>query len=273
MHDLPENQTPTTFAAFFGQRLRALRTLKGYSQEGLGELVNASGTAIRKFEAATRSCPRDVAEHLDKVLESNGELSDLWAVANQEPHPKWFQPFVAAEAEAHKISEWQPQVISGLLQTREYATEVIRAFRPEASHEQIQRDVEARMSRHAVLDGDSPPRYWLILSEAALRLVVGSPAIMAEQLAAVLEAGDRQRVTIQVMPFAAGAHAATVGTLVILEGPYKMAFCEGHASGRLIADADEVEECAHSFSLLQSTALNVRDSLDLIRDVMEGYGS
>lgn len=273
MRDLPENQRPITFAAYFGQRLRKYRTLRGYSQDQLGEKVGYSGSLIRSIERAERSCPRAVAEQSDKLLEANGELLDLWAVANEEAHPLWFQPFVRAEAEATGISEWQPLVISGLLQTREYATDVIRAGRPEATDEEIQHDVDARMSRRAVLDADTPPRYWLILGEAALRTVAGSAAIMAKQLSVVLKAAEHPRVTVQVMPFAAGSHAAQGGSLFVFEGPHTVAFCEGHASGRLITDSEEVAGCAHAFRLLQSTALSVRDSLDLIREVMEGYGS
>lgn len=272
MRELPENQSQTTFADFFGQQLRKYRTLKEYSQEQLGELVSYSGSFIRLIENAQRSCPRELAERLDEALETRGELLDLWAVVNEEPHPRWFQPYVRAEAEAKEISEWQPQVIAGLLQTRDYATEVIRAGKPEAIEETIQHDVDARLSRRAILDADTPPRYWLTLGEAALRTVIGSRALMAEQLAAVLKAAERPRVTVQVMPFASGAHAVLNGTLVVLDGPHKVAFCDGHASGRLITDAEEVAECAHAMRLLQSTALSVRDSLDLIREAMEGYG-
>lgn len=273
MRELPEQQTPTTFAEFFGQELRRYRKGAGLSLQQLGEKLNYSHGFIGLIEQAKRSCPRDVAERADTELDARGALLNLWAVANEEAHPLWFQPYVRAEAEATGINEWQPQLISGLLQTREYATEVLRAFRPEATDKEIYQGIEARMSRRAVLERDEPPRFWLILSEAALRTVVGSPALMAKQLAEVLKAAERPRVTVQVMPFTAGAHAATSGLLVVFDGPHRVAFCEGHASGRLITDAEEVAECAHAFSLLQSRALSVPDSVDLIRDVMEGYGS
>lgn len=273
MRELPEQQIPTTFAVFFGQELRRYRTAAGLTLEQLGAKLNYSHAFIGLIEQAKRSCPRELAESADTELDARGGLLSLWAVANEEAHPLWFQPFVREEAEAHAINEWQPQVISGLLQTREYATEVIRAGKPEAVEEVIYHDVEARLSRRAVLDSDTPPRFWLILGEAALRTVIGSREIMAKQLAEVLKAAERPHVTVQVMPFAAGAHAALSGTLFVFEGRHKVAFCEGHASGRLITDAEEVAEHAHAFSLLQSNALSVRDSLDLIREAMEGYAS
>lgn len=152
MRDLPENQAQTTFAVFFGQRLRKYRTKKEFSQDQLGELVHYTGSFIRLIEKAQRSCPRVLAERADDLLGANGELLDLWEVVNEEPHPAWFQPFVRAEAEATSIMEFEPTVISGLLQTEEYATAVIRAGQPDASDEELKRDVEARMSRRDLFD-------------------------------------------------------------------------------------------------------------------------
>lgn len=273
MRELPEHQVPATFAVFFGQELRRYRTAAGLSQDQLGAKANYTGTYVGLIEAAKRSCPRDLAERADELLDARGALLNLWAQANQEPHPAWFQPFVKAESEAASISEFEPLVVSGLLQTEEYATEVIRSGRPEATDEEIRHEVAARMSRRHVLERDRPPRFWLILDEAALRRVIGGRKVMFDALTAVVEAAKRPRITVQVLPFTAGAHAALGGTLTLLDGRHKTAYCEGHATGRLITDPDEVADCAHAFSLLQSAALSVRDSVDLVRDVMEGYGS
>lgn len=272
MRELPEQQTPTTFAVFFGQELRRYRTAADLTLEQLGKKINYTLQFISLVEQAKRSCPRDLAERADTELDARGALMSLWLVANEEAHPAWLQPFVRAEAEAVTISAFQPLVISGLLQTEEYAAEVIRAGRPEATDEEIQREVASRMSRRAILDRDTPPRFWLILDEAALRRVIGGRKVMFDQLTAVLEAAKRPRVTVQALPFRAGAHAALGGSLILLEGKHRTAYSEGHAAHRMITDPEEVAECAHAFGLLQSTALSVNDSLDLIRDVMEGYG-
>lgn len=273
MRDLPENQAGPNFAMYFGVRLRKYRTNKGYSQHQLAELVQASQSFIRMMESGSRPCPADLAVRLDDVLDTNGELGDLAAMVNEEPHPRWFQPFVRAEAEASTIKEFEPFVISGLLQTEEYATEVIRAGKPDATDEEIKHEVAARMGRREVFAREKPPRLWLILDEAALRREIGGHACMHAALAAVLDAASKPRMTVQVLPFSVGAHAALNGSLTLLESKHKSAYSEGHATGRLITDPDEVEDCAHAFGLLQSAALGVQASLDLIRDAMEGYGS
>lgn len=273
MRDLPENQSPTTFAVFFGQQLRKYRTRKELSQDQLGAQVNCTGSLIGMIEKAKRSCPRDVAERADQILETDGALLDAWAAANQEPHPAWFQPYVRAEAEARKILKFEPTVISGLLQTEQYATAVIRAGQPDATDAEIKHEVQARMSRREVFSRENPPRVWLILGEAALRCEIGGRECMRTALTAVLDAARKPRITVQVLPFSAGAHASLGGPLTILEGAHRAAYTEGHAIGRLITDPDEVDEFAHAFNLLQSAALGVDASLDLIRRVVEGYGS
>lgn len=272
MREFPEKQAPSTFVVFFGHELRRYRTAAGLSLDQLGTSCNYTGAFVGLVEQAKRSCPRDLAERSDTMLDARGALLGLWEQAHQEAHPGWFQPFVKAEAEATAISEYESLVISGLLQTEEYATEVIGAGCPEAADEEIRHEVASRLSRRTVLDREMPPRFWLILDEAALRRVIGSPKIMFDQLMAVVDAAKRPRVTVQVLPFSVGAHACLAGTLTVLEGKYKTAYCAGHASGRLITDPEEVAECGHAFNLLQSSALSVRDSLDLIHDVMEGYG-
>lgn len=129
------------------------------------------------------------------------------------------------------------------------------------------------MRRRDILAQESPPRFWLIQHEASLRCPVGGPDIMYEQLAAVITAAKSPRTTIQVLPFSAGAHAAMIGPLTLLGHRHQVAYCEGHAGGWIITDPDEFAECAHSFDLLQSEALPPSASLDLIREVMEGYKS
>jgi len=273
MRELPEKQNTTTFAVFLGRELRRYRLDADLPQDDVARQVNYTGAFIGMVETAKRSCPRDLAERADQLFATRGALPRLWEQVNEEPHPAWFQPFVRAEAEAASISEFEPLVISGLLQTEDYANEVIRAGRPEATDEQIKHEVTARMSRRGILDRAKPPRLWLVLDESALRRVIGSPAVMHEALAAVLDAAARPRVTVQVLPYSAGAHAALGGPLTLLGTAQQAAYCEGHATARLITDPEEVAECAHAFSLLQSAALPVSASLDFIRAAMEGYRS
>lgn len=262
-----------TFTVYFGEELRRYRLAAGMSLEDLGRATNYSGSLIGHVENARRACPWTLAERSDDRLEARGALVSSWKKANEEPHPHWFQPYVAAEAEADAIFEFQPLVISGLLQTRPFAYHVIRAGRPEATEDEIAHEIDARMRRQEIFQRPVPPRHWLVLDEATLRRPIGGPEVMRDQLDVMLKAAESPRTTIQVLPFAAGAHVCLEGTLVLLGTDRRLAFCEGFNTARLIADPEEVAECAHTFEVLQATALGIPESLDLIREVMEGYAA
>lgn len=273
MSDLPEVTSALSAVELFGAELRRYRKEANMSLEELGAIGNYTGSFIGMVEQGKRTPPRRLAEIADKELDTRGALPTLWELANASPHPRWFRPFVEHEARATTIHVYEPQVITGLLQTEAYAYKVIRSRKPEAPEEEVQRDVDARMQRQQILGQKQPPRLWVILDEAAIRRAVGGPAVMREALAKVLKAAESPRITIQVLPFSAGEHPATNGGLSLLGKHPEAAYCEGHVTARLVTDPDECAECEHAFELLQAIALSIPASLDLIRDVMEGYGS
>lgn len=273
MPDLPEMNSAMSAVKLFGAELRRYRNEANKTLEVLGAECNYTGAFIGLVEQGKRTAPRDLAEKADKILETRGALTTLWTLANAAPHPDWFRPFVEHEARATTIHVYEPQVITGLLQTEEYAYAVIRARKPEAPDEIIRRDVAARMQRQEILAREKPPRLWVILDEAAIRRVIGGPTVMRDALAHVLDIAESPKVTVQVLPFSAGEHPATNGSLFLLGKRPEAAYCEGHTTARLITDPDEYAECEHAFELLQSVALSGPASLDLIRKAMEEYGS
>lgn len=273
MPDLPEMNSAMSAVKLFGAELRRYRNEANKSLDALGAECNYTGAFIGLVEQGKRTAPRDLAERADKLLDTRGALPTLWALANAAPHPDWFRPFVEHEARATTIHVYEPQVITGLLQTEAYAHEIIRARKPEAPEEEINRDVAARMQRQEILRRETPPRLWVILDEAVLQREVGGPAVMREALAAVLAAAESPRITIQILPFSVGAHPATDGSVTLLGKRPEAAYCEGNGTARLITDPDEYADFEHSFELLQSLALSVAESLDLIRKAMEEYGS
>ena len=271
MRNLPESLAGQSMGELFGSELRRYRLAAELSQDELGKRCNYTGAFIGMVENAKRTPPLDLAEHADKILDARGALPEIWKRVNQEPHPRWYQPYVGHEAEAESILEFEPTVIAGLLQTKAYAYEILSAGRPEATPEEINHDVAARIRRQDVLSRTPSPRFWLIQHEASLYCKVGGSPVMYEALGAVLAAAESPRITIQVLPFNVGAHASIGGMLTLLGHHPQIAYCEGHAAGRLITDPEEFAECAHAFDLLQSVALPPAASLDLIRRVMQEY--
>jgi hypothetical protein len=119
------------------------------------------------------------------------------------------------EAAASVIRTYQIQIIPGLLQTEGYARALIRQGSA-ATEEEIARRGELRASRQEILRRPDAPQLWVVVDEGALRRPVGSREIVREQLAYLTEVADHPAVTLQILPFSAGAHSAMGGPFTIL---------------------------------------------------------
>jgi hypothetical protein len=130
--------------------------------------------------------------------------------------PTWFEAYVGLEEAATSIRAYEIQFVPGLLQTEDYARAVTMLGHYGAPAEEIDRRVRLRMARQALLAEPRPAHLWAVLDEAVLRRPAGRPGVMRRQLQHLLETADRPNVTIQVVPFWAGAHAAAGGPFSIL---------------------------------------------------------
>jgi hypothetical protein len=140
-----------------------------------------------------------------------------WWTPYRSSVPDPYDEYVALEAEAILISEWEPQVVPGLLQTDEYARAVIEVGADVGAVETIQRRLALRMARQAVLTRDPTPVLRIVLDEAVLHREVGGPEVLRRQLARLVEASERPGVELLVLPFSAGAHAGMTEPFMVLE--------------------------------------------------------
>jgi hypothetical protein len=129
--------------------------------------------------------------------------------------PHWVEPYFGLEAAASFIREYELQFVPGLLQTEAYARAVIR-LGTSVAEDEIVRRAQARVSRQEILRRESPPKIWAVMDEGALHRVIGGPEVMREQLRHLLDMCDHPAVTVQILPFSAGAHRAMGGAFTIL---------------------------------------------------------
>ncbi|WP_243469288.1 helix-turn-helix domain-containing protein [Streptomyces cinnamoneus] len=181
--------------------------------------------------------------------------------------------YIDYEETAHYIRSFEPMVISGLLQTADYARALLKATPTMLSNERIDELVEVRMRRQEILRRDAPPRVCVIQGEAALRAQVGGPAVMAAQLKHLVEASEHPNVDLQVLPFAAGAHAGVLGTFVLFSFPtpaFSDIVCLEHRTGTVYLETSEdTGAYTLTFDSLRSTALSPAKSLDVINRVKQ----
>ncbi|WP_370453082.1 helix-turn-helix domain-containing protein [Micromonospora sp. A202] len=220
---------PTVLRMLLGAQLRRLRESSGVTREGAGWEIRSSESKISRMELGRVGFKeRDVSDLLTLygVTEENERdaLLKLARDANSpgwwhrygDVLPTWFQSYLGLEAAAALIRTYEVQFVPGLLQTGDYARAVVLLGHGAAGPDEIERRVALRMQRQQLLHRENPPQLWAVVDEAALRRPIGGPAVMRGQLTALIEATKSPNIRLQVIPFAAGGHAAAGGAFTIL---------------------------------------------------------
>jgi hypothetical protein len=243
-----------------------------------------SATKLSRIETGQSGAgPRDIRDLcvLYEVTDP-AEREHLMALAREGKQRGWWQDYdlpyatyVGLEAEAVSINVYQSGAVPGLLQTEEYARAMLRAQVPPFSTHELEQRVQARLTRQALLMQSNGPRYYAILDEAALRRGVGGPEVMRAQLQRMSQAAQLQNVTLQVIPFEAGAHPAMESVFSILnfEQPLvsDIVYVEGLVGNIYLERPPEMERYRKIFSHLRSMALDPIDSVSMIDGVSASY--
>lgn len=223
---------PTVLRLVLGKRLRDLRESAGLSFDEAGHALDVTHATIRRIEKAEVGLK---IPYIEKLLHLYGvtdpeEVDTFLALARKanEPGwwhrfrdvlPDWFSVFVSLESEASLIRAYEPHYVPGLLQTEEYARAVLRAGRPGATEQEIERGVALRLERQNLLRQDDGPLLWVVIDETVLRRPIGGRRVMRQQLERLREASALDRVQLQIMPFAAGPHPAMYGPFHLFRFP------------------------------------------------------
>jgi transcriptional regulator with XRE-family HTH domain len=224
-----ERQGPTVLRIALGGQLRQLRERRGISREAAGEAIRGSHAKISRLELGRVGFKlRDVVDLLalygvsDPVeLDSFVELARRantpgWWHRYSDLLPVWFETYLGLEQAAAVIRGFEPQFIPGLLQTADYARAVIRLAHGDEPADEIERRVALRLSRQRILTDENAPAVWLVVDEAAVHRPYGGPAVLRGQIEHLLRIGELPSVTIQVVPYEVGGHAAAGGAFTVL---------------------------------------------------------
>lgn len=264
----------TNPAAFLGGELRRARVAAGFSsQDALAAKLGFDRTVIAKAETGERPPTDDVlaawcvACHLDDDL--FGRLAVLARRADG-PVPRWFEDWLRAEGEAHTLRFWQPLIIPGVLQTAEYARALfLAAGVDDAKADEL---VAVRLERQLILDRADPPHLVTILGESVLHRLIGSAAIMSDQLSQLADIAERPNIQVQVVPSARGANAG-------LSGGFALASCDDMPDVLRMEAVEDVTEERRSlvrhatliFDLVRGDALPREESRTLILEAAEQW--
>ncbi|MQA61107.1 MAG: helix-turn-helix domain-containing protein [Actinophytocola sp.] len=274
---MARGQGPTVRRRRLASELRRLREVADLTIEEVSERLECSSSKISRIETGhVGVTPRDVRDMLELYGLTGDDKEALVQLAREARNRGWWYAygevftgaFVGLEADASSLRTFQALIVPGLLQTERYANSVIRAMRPDADETEVTRRVTARMERQRLLTEPSPPEYWAVIDEAVLHRCVGGPEVMAEQLARLLKLAALPHVTIQVVPFSAGAHPGMEGPFLILGFPEQadpdVVYVDNTTSGAYLELPADVRRYALMFDHLRAAALKPDDSVELI---------
>jgi transcriptional regulator with XRE-family HTH domain len=280
------NVNPTVRRRRLGQELRRLRELKGMTAEEVAERLLVSQSKISRLENGRRSISQRDVRDLCGVyeVEDHRIVDSLMQMAKDSRQQGWWHAFgdipysvyIGLETDAASLRVYEPQVVPGLLQTRQYAEALIAGALPESGTTDVEKRVSVRVRRQErINDAEHPLRLWVVIDEAALRRLVGDKQLMREQLEHLVELSQLPHVTVQVLPFEMGAHPGINGQYAILEFPdtsdSSVVYIEGVTSDLYLEKANDVQKYSVMYEHLRAQALNVDHTRQFIADIAKDY--
>jgi transcriptional regulator with XRE-family HTH domain len=270
-----------------GRHLRDLRNRARLTVRAAAKTLEWSEAKMWRIETGQTPMRTHDVELMCKIygapLELVGALRALaketkaegWWHAYSDILPDYLDLYVGLEEAASVISEYQTDLIPGLLQTEDYARTLVRKGNPGMSDALIERRVSLRMARQGLLTRFmSPPQYEVVLSETTLVRPVGGGALMAAQLRRLAEASDLPNVSLRILPFRAGYHRGLdTPAFVLLRFPLDadgseseppIVYVEGLTGALYLEKPGEIEKYDAVFENVVSSALDVRASQSYI---------
>ncbi|MGH3121348.1 MAG: helix-turn-helix domain-containing protein [Trebonia sp.] len=279
-------RVPTVPQRVLAAALERHRDIAGLTRGDVARELEWSAMKPYRIETARVAvAPGDIRELARLYNLDDAATEQLVTLARQAKRPGWWKGMAEAlpsgfavhlelESTALGIRTFAEQFVPGLWQTEGYARAVLGARSLTSTPEQIERQVTVRMRRKQVLDRDAPPppQMWVILDEAVIRRAVGGRDVMRAQLERLSEVSSQPWVTLQVLPFSAGAHMAAYGAFSLFD-PSDPAFpvtaSTDRPAGTLIEDdPSSIAQYTRIFDHLRATALNPAESRALISEAI-----
>ncbi|HEV7449949.1 MAG TPA: helix-turn-helix transcriptional regulator [Pseudonocardiaceae bacterium] len=276
---------PTIRRRRLGAALRRLRDATGMSLETVAEELGWSTSKISRIEQAKIAVtPADVRALLGALGAVSDEVETLVSLAgeNRQPGwwrqyaevlPPWFEGYLSLESEATRLLVYESEVVLGLLQTEDYAAEILRHSPYTPLPDEAARAAELRRARQVRLTGPDPLRLDVVINEGALRRVVGGPDVMRAQLHRLVEASELPNVVLRVLPFESGAHPGVDGSFTVLEfpdpGDPRIVYLEHMTDNDYLDKLRDIAAYRYAHERLRAAALPPDDSREMISGLIE----
>ncbi|MFI5940472.1 helix-turn-helix domain-containing protein [Streptomyces uncialis] len=253
------------------EELSRLRTVSGRSLAALSDLTTYDRAYLHKLETGKSSGTPEALAALDAVYGTGRHLQDLWELVQHDLHPDKYKRFMERERQATVRYQYAFSTLPGLLQTEGYMRELVQTHRPH-TEEARENVVTARLARQAMVRGNDPQHYRVIMDESVLRRATKDKRVWHEQMAALCDAAAAPNIQLHVLPFSAGLHGLLGESLTLLwlQSGRFVAYLEGNRTADLIEAPDQVEQLHLTYDLLRDSALPPAESAQFLKDLMEG---
>ncbi len=261
--------------------VRAAATALEWSEAKIWR-IESGQTSMRSLDVETMcriyGAPADMTEALMALAKETKARG--WWLSYSDVMPEGFDVYIGLEEAAARLQSYQSELVPGLLQTEHYARTVIHADEPDLAEAEIERRVQVRIQRQALLGRvTSPPEVNVVLNEAILRRPIGGEKLMASQLVHLMEMAELETVTIRVMPFDAGMHSGIMSNpFVMLDFPTNgngtlteppVVYVEGFTGALYLDKTHEIERYSGAFTNIWGASLDEVASKSLIADTVK----
>lgn len=263
------------------RELRKLRSEANLTQKDVAEAMDWSPSKVIRIEAgnvgiATNDLKQLLSHYriddqavIDEMLATNKEgRKDSWGEYRDVLSPQ-ARTYFGYEASAVVLRQYESSLVPGLLQSEEYTRAILTDVNlPAPSGERVDRLIESRNARQALLDREELPELFFIVDESVLRREVGGPAVMRRQLERIEELGSRDRISIQVVPFSAGAYPGQLGPFILLEFTDEdtALYLESRTESVTREDPDQIGQFLDAFQDLEKHKASKPDDINRIID-------
>lgn len=266
-----------------GNELRKAREAAGVTIRAAASEIEVQAGTLSKIEGGKQAIRTTYIKMLAPMYDlSPDRRADLLALAEEANQPgwwvsygklvpDWFRLYLGYESDASDLNTYESELVPGLLQTEDYARAVSLASKPDSTGAELDKQVELRRERQQRITGDDPPTMHAVLNEGVLLRKVGGPAVMRAQLEHLGKLAELRHVTIQVLPYSAGAHPAMTAPFLMLgfqdEPAMNTVYLENGRGSLYLEKPADLDRYRVMFDQLTRQALRPQESSEFIATV------
>ena len=293
-----EATTPSSAKRRLGVALKDARESAGLSLEDAARSIQRSAATLSRLERGRLQKPRliEVRALIERYGDSavgNEQREQIIRLTTQAAEPAWFRSFrdvlggpmtaddaqryIEFESDASVIRSFEPETVPGLLQTRGYAQAIIDVFFPTYTPAERARFVELRLARQQVFQRPGEPFHFdVVIGEAALRRRLTEPAVMREQMQALLSyvEDERPEVTVRVAPIELGHPAVYGGSYVVMDlvdpDENGVVYLESRLEPQFVQNDDTIDDFRRLHRELIEVVPDPKQTQALVKEAIDG---